>query len=193
MTKTKKQKNLQDTPEQSTPAVATAPNTVTPSKSSTGESAEGLAEQLKCPVCGGDHTSFKLEATNHEVFCGVCGANTREYAKSPKWGPIIAAWVKKYGPQIPNLPETTPVCKAKSYTKDRVEIACGSQAWKHDGEKLLYCGKCGANYQGKQPDNVKEIIKSLGKQLAQRKYVPRPFTDSDKRKLQDAAKETAEK
>lgn len=206
MSKTKKQKKSQDTAEQSTPPEETASTTEKPSESSTGESkddtpkkakkasksTEDLAKEMKCPVCGADYEKFKYADHNHKMYCGMCGTNVKGYQKSKKWGPIIEAWMDTYGPKNQEMPEGTPTCEATSFTKDGVELTCGSKHWRHDGEKLLYCGKCGTNYPKKkgQPENVKEIIEALGKQLDNNaSRMPTPFSDGDQQKIRQAARE----
>src|SRR5690606_28573834 len=123
--------------------------------------------------------------------CGQCGTNA-DWAKTrPKWKPVLAARLEVHGPKGLDMPEGTPLCGSKRYTREGVENTCGARSWRHNGTKLTYCGKCGANYTGAQPENVAEIIKAIGNQSRDYEQpIGKRFGDKERRKLEAASRES---
>lgn len=125
---------------------------------------------LTCPHCG----SHRFHVADGLVkWCASCGATacvvegeqlkgwayaneevaarSREYVKNHRGG---LAGAKAH--------QDTPACTSH-VPKAGGDTVCGARNWQHDGEKLLYCRKCGANFKGPQPKNVAEIIATLGR------------------------------
>lgn len=131
---------------------------------------------LECPYCGESKWAMNMTRLSH---CGVCGMTADYMYKDPRWK---AAADKVYAamrgnPALPD--ERTPRCK---------QVGCGSQAWAHDGTKLLYCTKCGANWpKGEaQPSHLSDIIKRLGDTAAKRSPVtPGPVKATDLEKARE--------
>jgi len=201
MSKTKKEEKLQDKPEQSTPPEVTATITETTSSDSTTESIEApdadvsadkktgtaavVAEDLACPICGSDHSAFQSDQGH--VYCGGCGTNATAWAVGNNQHKALLAWKAKYDKRGVEVPEGTPVCGSISVSKNGVESKCDSTQWQHDGTKLVYCGTCGANYKGEQPENVAEIIERMGRKNAIQSYSSsKPWSDNETKRLEEA-------
>lgn len=184
MKKTKQEESV-NTQEPSTPATATANTTETPSQSS-GTTSVDLSE-FKCPVCGAKHTQFRGEGDG--AYCGPCGTNLTWAKTSPKFAPMLKEWLSKHTKSKMYHP-STPACKHKHITRDGVETECGSLDWVHDGERLLYCGRCGSNYRGAQPEDVAEVIaKNGGRPITDTsRQNPGPITPDQIIALRDAAR-----
>lgn len=125
-------------------------------------------KELSCPFCGS--TKFRANEDGTCIgHCGNCGANYSQWATEANIG-AARAWAER------NVKATkrtfhsdAPKCrnKVRLLAGERAVVAeCESQIWRHDGEKLLFCGKCGANWKGEQPANVKEVIEAAGPAIA---------------------------
>ena len=159
MSKTKQDKSV-DTPEQSTKSTATATTTKTPSASS-GTTGVNM-DDFTCPVCGAAHRIFKakVDGDDTHVWCGNCGTNTSEWVRGERREAQVKSIVEsQLGPTSPIHPDT-PTCDHPTFTRDGVEVKCGSRRWAHDGKSIQYCGKCGRNYTGKPVSAA--VIASLG-------------------------------
>lgn len=114
--------------------------------------------QFKCPICGSQHFKLNQNVDYLDMWCGSCGANYSSWC-TDKNIEAAKAYAKKHRKATVKAPGSTPRCKNPINLVDGTFAECGSQDWVHDGTKLNYCGKCGANFTGPQPENVAEIIK----------------------------------
>lgn len=145
--------------------------------------------KLQCPGCGFDKFNVRngiLES------CGGCGLNATDWAYTEKYVEAAKEYVRKYSKSRgPSFHENTPRCQAPVIVGDEIQT-CGSRRWAHNGEKLTYCGACGANYKGEQPKKVDEIIKSLGTPEFNPLEVPlqKELSDDGIRKIKETANES---
>jgi ribosomal protein L37AE/L43A len=136
------------------------------SKKADAETPAAQAElELRCPQCGGKHfhTTKGLIA-----WCLSCGKTLTNWAyQNAEYAEASREYVKRTGNAVPGqtVHSDTPACTAKSPRANGDLVVCGSKDWQHDGQKLLYCRVCGANYTGEQPENIQDVIETLGPAL----------------------------
>lgn len=137
---------------------------------------------LKCPYCG----SSRLHIDDGIIkWCASCGATAAGWAYADQEAAELSRlYVKQRNASIPGrkVHPDTPKCKAPVAKQDGTMSECRVSNWQHNGERLLYCRSCGANYRGPQPDNVADIIATLGPAAPQEMDTPnnpKAFTAED--------------
>jgi ribosomal protein L37AE/L43A len=122
-------------------------------------------DKLVCPECGGRH--FKVNSGLLK-WCLSCGKTATNWAyQNEEYAAMAREYCVRAGSVVPGkkIHSQTPSCNAKRPLASGELVECGSKHWVHDGTKLLYCGECGANYTGKQPDNIEEVLSTQGSPL----------------------------